>query len=778
MRILQIVHGFPPDAWAGTELVTLHLAQRLQARGHAVTVLTRTEDHAAPEFSLREEQYQDVSVLRVVNNHSQTTNFRLVYDNSFYDQLFQRLLERVQPEVVHFQHIAHFSANLLGLARKQGCPTVLSLHDFFFPCQRIHLIDAKGKLCPGPERGERCIPCLQGIASPADIHHRLTTMEQALLAAQVVITPSVFLQQKIADYFPSLREKLRVVSLGIQPATITTRRPRHAGPLRLLCSGLLFPPKGAHLLLAALKGLPPDAIEASLYGAVLPYWQPYVDQLQAQAAGLPIRFCGSYRHEQFPEILAAHDVLVMPMICEETFSLVAREALAAGLPVVAARRGALPAVIEDGVNGLLFEPEDASDLQRCLLRLVNEPDLFERLRSVRQQFKTVDEYAAEMEEMYTKLIDLYSASGSCHSETKRSEGEESLSQTKGGGQKEEEERFFGLRPQNDIVVEQVLPAVPAVSILLPTKNGARYLAEVLDAIDKQQGDFQLREIIVVDSGSRDGTLQILQQHGVTILQIPPHEFGHGRTRNLLASHAHGDMLVFLTQDATPANDRWLHNLLAPLRNDPAIVGVYSRHTPRSDCHPMEWHRIVEYELHGKLESRVHAMVDNADYEQNRYLYRFFANTSSVLRRSCWERFPFPEVDFAEDQAWADQVLKAGYKTAYAADSVVLHSHSYGPWVNCRRHFEHAVAMHKLFGDPPHGTLRECLVGAFRVAKLDLRFWRQHNGHSKEAVLKQWAVSAVSWHLAGNIGYWLGEQVERLPRWLVRRLSFQEQVKRR
>ena len=65
------------------------------------------------------------------------------------------------------------------------------------------------------------------------------------------------------------------------------------------------------------------------------------------------------------------------------------------------------------------------------------------------------------------------------------------------------------------------------------------------------------------------------------------------------------------------------------------------------------------------------MIDNPDYERNRrYLYRFFANTSSVLRRSVWEQFPFPEVEFAEDQAWADQVLQAGCKTAYAADSVV------------------------------------------------------------------------------------------------------------
>ena len=185
MRILQIVHGFPPDAWAGTELVTLYLSQALQERGHNVTILTRTEDRTADEFSLREEQYSGVAVWRVVNNHTQTTTFRLFYDNPFYDELFRKLLVRVRPDIVHFQHIAHVSASLISLAAAQGYQTVLSLHDFFFPCQRIHLVDAQGKLCTGPERGERCVPCLEGIASQEDIYHRFKTMEQSMHAAQI-----------------------------------------------------------------------------------------------------------------------------------------------------------------------------------------------------------------------------------------------------------------------------------------------------------------------------------------------------------------------------------------------------------------------------------------------------------------------------------------------------------------------------------------------------------------------------------------------------------------
>ena len=172
-----------------------------------------------------------------------------------------------------------------------------------------------------------------------------------------------------------------------------------------------------------------------------------------------------------------------------------------------------------------------------------------------------------------------------------------------------------------------------VSVLLPTKNGERYLAEVLESIRKQQGAFDLREIIAVDSGSRDRTLQILRQHQVRLWQIRPEEFGHGKTRNFAAAQARGEFLVFLSQDAIPANEHWLEHLLAPLREDPLIAGAFSRHRPRPNCHPMEWHRIVAYELHSQSEGQVYTAAGNPDYERNPARYRIFANSSSAIRRS-------------------------------------------------------------------------------------------------------------------------------------------------
>jgi hypothetical protein len=267
----------------------------------------------------------------------------------------------------------------------------------------IQLIDTQTHLCPGPERGERCVPCLEGFDTPEEIRRRFLYMEQALRTPDVVISPSAFLAGKMLSYFPSLQERLRVVPLGLKPVPRQERERPPGAPLRILYVGILLPHKGAHVLIDAVKGLPPEAVEVSLYGATLPFWQSYVDRLQEAARNLPVRFCGVYSHEQLGSILAGHDVLVMPMIWEETFSILTREALMAGVPVIAARRGALPEVVQDGVNGLLFEAENAADLRRCLARLLAEPELVNRLRSVPLTVKTTEEYAGELEEVYTQL---------------------------------------------------------------------------------------------------------------------------------------------------------------------------------------------------------------------------------------------------------------------------------------------------------------------------------------------------------------------------------------
>ena len=422
MRILQVVHGYPPQKWGGVELLTASLAQALAERGHQVTVFARMADTAAEEFSVRvddpdhtmpaytraDADKSQVRVVRVVNNLSHVSHFRLEYDNPFLDQAFHQVLTEARPDIVHIQHVGNLSGSLIQVPAQLGYPVVLSLHDFFVACARHYLIDDHTRLCPGPDRGERCIACLQSMTSAVEARRRFAYFEQLLHIPQQVIVPSRFLADKMREIFPFLEPRLRIVAPGIVPGPrVRPEDPTHPAPrpLRVLCIGLLAPYKGQHVLIEAVRGLPAGSIAVSLYGGRLDVWNAYADQLEADAADLPIRFYGAYAHDELSAILARHDVLVIPSICEETFSLVAREALQAGLPVIAAKRGALPEVIQDGVNGLLFEPENASDLRRCLERLRTDTRLREQLTPALTPIRDPQAYAQDMEAVYEAVRD-------------------------------------------------------------------------------------------------------------------------------------------------------------------------------------------------------------------------------------------------------------------------------------------------------------------------------------------------------------------------------------
>ncbi len=542
MRILQVVHGYPPQEWGGAELVTATLAQALAERGHGVTVFARTADTTAEEFSLRDDEpdtpADTVRVVRVVNNLSHVSHFRLEYDNPFLNEAFQRVLTDTRPDIVHIQHVGHLSGSLIQIPAQLGYPVILSLHDFFFACYRIHLIDNHTRLCPGPDRGERCVACLQVETSADEARRRFVYFEQLLHIPQRVIVPSQFLADRMQEIFPFVEPRLHIVAPGIVPVRQIRQEDPQSGPLRVLYIGVLMPHKGPHLLIEATRGLPSGSIAVSLYGSRVDAWRAYADQLETDAADLPIRFCGTYARNELDElstILAQHDVLVVPSLCEETFSLVTREALQAGLPVIAARRGALPEVIRDGVNGLLFEAENAHDLRRCLERLRTDTRLREQLTPASTPIRDPQAYAQDMEVVYEAVRDKPveespHQEGSPHPSPFDWAQDRPLSGGEGRG-----EKFFA-------------PTTRAVSVCVPTYNGAAFIEEALHSILNQT--YQDFELLVVDDGSTDATLDIVQSFPDPRIQVHrnPERLGIPANWNRCLELAGGEFVCLFHQD--------------------------------------------------------------------------------------------------------------------------------------------------------------------------------------------------------------------------------------
>jgi rhamnosyltransferase len=215
-----------------------------------------------------------------------------------------------------------------------------------------------------------------------------------------------------------------------------------------------------------------------------------------------------------------------------------------------------------------------------------------------------------------------------------------------------------------------------VSIVIPTRNGAETLPAVLDALARQRIDMP-REIIAVDSGSTDATLRILQGRVDRLIRIPAADFDHGLTRNAGISHAQGEFIVLLVQDAVPAADNWLMELTAPLRSDERVAGAFARHLPRDDASAVtRWYS--QRWLASSESPRTVAIADREDFLALDPAQQFdrciFDNVCSCVRRSVWAAHPFPATPIAEDVEWARTVLLAGYSLLYAPKAVVVHSH--------------------------------------------------------------------------------------------------------
>ena len=233
----------------------------------------------------------------------------------------------------------------------------------------------------------------------------------------------------------------------------------------------------------------------------------------------------------------------------------------------------------------------------------------------------------------------------------------------------------------------------AVSIVIPTLNAGRYLERLLQRIAEQSGPLCI-EVIIVDSASDDDTASIARSFPfVHFIKIPRAEFTHGRARNLGVSHAQGKYVAFLSQDALPRDEFWLPELLRPLMDDPWIAGAFSRQVPRAKAPPME--RFFLKSCFPDSGQHIRKAQEDSKLSLQDV---FYSNVSSAARRTILQRFPFDEqLIMSEDQAFARDLLRAGYATAYQPSSVVIHSHQYSYWRLFQRYFDSAYSLKCIFG---------------------------------------------------------------------------------
>ena len=232
----------------------------------------------------------------------------------------------------------------------------------------------------------------------------------------------------------------------------------------------------------------------------------------------------------------------------------------------------------------------------------------------------------------------------------------------------------------------------AVTVAIPVLNGAEYLDEVLGAVRAQEVDLDV-ELLIVDSGSTDGSLEIAERHGARVHQIPKSDFSHGGTRNLMMELAEGDRVAFLTQDATPADEGWLAALLEGFDQADDVAAVFGPHVARDEAS-----HVIKAEMKRHFEnwgSGVAVDVQRLDRSpQGLAAYRaepgkltFLSSVNFMLAREAWDQVPFRPVPYAEDQLLGRELIEAGFAKIFHPRAAVLHSHHFPPREFLRRYFD-------------------------------------------------------------------------------------------
>ncbi|HWR98365.1 MAG TPA: glycosyltransferase family 2 protein [Candidatus Methanoperedens sp.] len=293
---------------------------------------------------------------------------------------------------------------------------------------------------------------------------------------------------------------------------------------------------------------------------------------------------------------------------------------------------------------------------------------------------------------------------------------------------------------------------PRVSVVIPVLNAEPYLPALLAAF-AGQSPRPPDEVIIVDSGSTDGTAALAAgAPGVRFFRTE--RFSHGRARNEGARAAGGDVVVFLSQDALPADGRWLAELLVPF-SDPRVAAAYSRQVPRPGANPMERHFLEDRFPAGEPVARAGG-AGELSLEQV-----FFSNVSSAVRRETLLAHPFDEeLIMSEDQQLSRDLLAAGLQVVYRPSSAVLHSHNYTLWSVFRRYFDSVYSLTVIFRG--HTVSTSLGMGA-RYAFAELAYMlRRH---------PLWLPYYSLYFAAKSLGTLFGHVAEALPRPVARALSF-------
>jgi len=431
MKVLYIVHSFPPFNWRGTEIYAMELA-RSMTEHHDCFLFHLVDDPAAAKVTTEEDVYQGIKVFRArlkLRPETPETYF-------FHPELetaFSEILSQVRPHTVHFIYFAGGLPLSLPLqAADTGACLFITVTDFSGICPRGQLVDRDGGLCKGPRQGLRCAWCLFGrtfleghsrtdrvlreycspllaswLGRPSLdlLQKRLGAIKKAFGRAHLVVFPNRNCLRRYKD--SGFTGNFTAMDYGIDTAPFAVHHKREATAVRIGFVGQLLPHKGLHVLAEALGGLEGDW-KLVVYGSREdPAAENYYNSLALPYSRTEFR--GTFDFSEMNRVLEDMDVLVVPSTWEENCPLIVKYGLATGTLVVASDQPGISGGPSDNPGILRFRPGDAVDLRKTLDKALVLLKNIDAPQNPAQQVTDVREQARYFAAEYEKCVKAWGA---------------------------------------------------------------------------------------------------------------------------------------------------------------------------------------------------------------------------------------------------------------------------------------------------------------------------------------------------------------------------------
>ena len=405
MKILHVIHCFPPEPVGGAERVALSLVEGLIRRGHRVSVFAGSLQWERG-FRVDREEYRGIPVLRVRRDDPWFDRWDACY-NPTVEWVFRNHLRREKPHLVHVHHWIRLTSNLVQIAREEGIPAVAHLHDLHVTCPRTFRVKPDHSLCALPASPQVCLSCVERWPFQGDLEiraalsHYLRDFFNELRCAHLVLAPTKTHGETVASLLPGEIGPVGVLPPGWEePLEGKGREMREGAPLRVAHWGNLYDLKGTLLLVRAFRKASARApMELVILGEAVE--SSFGEELRRAAEGLPVEFRGAYERQDLASLGA--DLAVFPSLCYESYSLALDEAFMLGLPVIVSDAGALPE--RAGEGGWVVPRGDEEALAEALVRAARQGDLLAgKAASLPRTWRSAGEAAQAAEEYYRRVL--------------------------------------------------------------------------------------------------------------------------------------------------------------------------------------------------------------------------------------------------------------------------------------------------------------------------------------------------------------------------------------